>query len=73
MKTFRDIREARSKGMPPGDHVFDKKVSGVQIMVHKEKNKFVTYVDGDKLDDYKDLNTAKKAGMEFVKQYKGNR
>lgn len=73
MKTFRELREARGKGMPPGEHVFDKKVSGVHVMVHKEKNKFVTYVDMEKLDDYKDLNTAKKAGMEFVKQYKGSR
>ena len=40
-------------------------------MVHKEKGKFSLYIDGDKLDVFRDLNSAKKAGSEFVKQYKG--
>ena len=71
MKTFSELREARKKKMPPGEHVFDTKVKGVGIMVHKEKGKFVVYVDGDKLDVFRDLNSAKKAGSEFVKQYKG--
>ena len=56
--------------MPPGEHVFDTKIAGISVMVHKIKNKFVTYVDNDKLDTFRDLNTAKKAGAEFVKQYK---
>ena len=37
-------------------------------MVHKDKNKFALYIDKEKLDDYPNLNMAKKAGMEFVKQ-----
>ena len=57
--------------MPPGEHVFDTKVKGIEVMVHKEKNKFVTYVDMERLDAFRDLNSAKKAGLEFVKQFKG--
>ena len=68
MKTFFDLREAMSKGMPPGEHIFDTKVKGVEVMVHKEKGKFITYIDREKLDSYSNLNTAKKAGMEYVKQ-----
>ncbi|OUT94625.1 MAG: hypothetical protein CBB96_05535 [Gammaproteobacteria bacterium TMED36] len=71
MKKFKQLREAKKKRMPPGDHVYDKKISGVEVMVHKEKGKFVLYIDGDKLDDFPNLNTAKKAGDEFVKQAKG--
>ena len=70
MKTFFDLREAMSKGMPPGEHIFDTKVKGVEVMVHKEKGKFVTYIDREKLDSYSNLNMAKKAGMEYVKQVK---
>ena len=70
MKTFLEIREARHKSMPPGEHVFDTKVKGVEVMVHKEKGKFTTYIDREKLDTYPNLNTAKKAGMEYVKQVK---
>ena len=57
--------------MPPGEHVFDTKLKGIEVMVHKEKNKFVTYVDMERLDAFRDLNSAKKAGLEFVKQFKG--
>ena len=71
MLTFKELREKKLKGMPPGQHVFDKKVKGIKVMVHKEKNMFVTYVDGDKLDTFKDLKSAQKAGLEFVKTYKG--
>jgi hypothetical protein len=71
MKTFAQIREKRKKEMPPGEHVFDTKLKGIHVMVHKQKNKYVTYVDMEKLDAFRDLNSAKKAGTEFVKQYKG--
>ncbi len=71
MKTFLQIRERRTPKMPPGEHVFDTKVKGIEVMVHKEKNKFVTYVDMERLDVFRDLNSAKKAGLEFVKQFKG--
>lgn len=67
MKSFSQIREAIKKGMPPGDHVFDSKTKGYSIMVHKEKNKFVAYIDNEKLDSYSSLNDAKKAANEFIK------
>jgi len=67
MKTFSQIREAKIKGMPPGEHVFDTKTKGYSIMVHKEKNKFVAYIDNEKLDSYSSLNDAKRAANEFIK------
>lgn len=69
-KSFTELREAMKKGMPAGQHVFDKKIKGVEVMVHKEKGKFVLYIDRERLDDFPNLNMAKKAGMEFVKQAK---
>ena len=66
MKTFRQIREAKNT-MPPGEHVFDAKVKGYKVMVHKQRNKFVAYVDNEKLDEYSSLNDAKRAANEFVK------
>ena len=33
--------------------------------------KFVVYIDGDRLDAYKSQREAEKAGMMFMKQYKG--
>ena len=73
MKTFKQIREAMKKGMPPGDHVYDKKIKGHVLMVHKIKGArpFVTYIDNEELDRFKDLNTAKKAGESFIKAAKG--
>jgi len=40
-------------------------------MIHKEKNGFVVYIDGDRLDDYKSQKEAEKMAKEFVKQYRG--
>ena len=71
MKSFLQLSEKMSKGMPKGIHVFDTKVKGIEVMVHKEGGKFSVYVDREKLDTFRDLNSAKKAGLEFVKQYKG--
>ena len=67
MKTFIELREKMGKGMPPGEHVFDQKIGKSNLMVHKEKGKFVTYIDMEKLDSYPSLNMAKKAGTEFIK------
>lgn len=71
MKTFVGLREAMRKGMPPGEHVFDTKVRGVEVMVHKEKGKFVTYIDREKLDSYNSLKAAKIAAMAFLKTIRG--
>jgi hypothetical protein len=40
-------------------------------MVHADKGKYITYVDGEALDSYRSQKEAEKAGLEFVKQYKG--
>ena len=55
--------------MPPGEHISDFKVNRVSVMIHKDKGKFVTYVDGDKLDSYNSQKEAEKAGTQFVKQF----
>ena len=53
MKNFKELREASKKKMPPGEHVFDKKVGKVHVMVHKDTKGFAVYVDGEKLDTYR--------------------
>jgi hypothetical protein len=50
--------------------VFDKKVGGVSVMIHKEKNQFVVYIDNEKLDSFKTKSAAQKFGIEFAKEYK---
>tara|TARA_B110000444_G_C18677927_1_gene518340 strand:+ start:596 stop:805 length:210 start_codon:yes stop_codon:yes gene_type:complete len=69
MKSFQQLREAQK--MPPGQHVFDTKVKGSQMMIHKDRGKFHLYIDGEKLDDFSKLDAAKKAGEEFIKAAKG--
>ena len=70
MKIFSDIREKKMRGMPPGEHVFDTKINRIELMIHKEKGKFVTYIDGDRLDAYRTQKEAEKAGRLFIKQYR---
>jgi len=65
MKYFTELR----KKMPPGEHVRDFKVDRVSVMIHKDKGKFVAYVDGDRLDAYRSQKEAEKAATQFVKQY----
>lgn len=69
MKTFRDLRESLDRE-PSGQKVFDKKISGVPVLITKESNKFVVYIDGDRLDDYKTEREAQNMAQQFVKQYK---
>jgi hypothetical protein len=66
MKTFQQIRE---KKMPAGEHVFDKKINGHTVMVHKDKKGFSVYIDGDKLDTFKSQKEAEKAGIAFAKEF----
>jgi len=70
MKTFSQIRELTGR-KPEGKVVFNKKIGRIQVMVYQERNGFVAYVDGDRLDRYRSKNEAEKAATEFVKQYKG--
>ena len=71
MKAFSALREALKQKMPPGENVLNTKIKGITVMIHKHKGKFDLFIDGDKLDSFINLNSAKKAGTEFVKQYKG--
>mgnify|MGYP000061614350 CR=1 FL=1 len=66
MKTFKSIRE--KKKMPPGDHVFSKKINKHTVMVHKDKKGFTTYIDGDKLDSYRSQKEAENMGVAFAKE-----
>jgi hypothetical protein len=70
MKTFKQLRESRGK-MPPGQHVSDMKVGKNSIMIHKDKGKFVAYIEGEKLDSYSSQKEAERMAQEFIKQYKG--
>tara|TARA_Y100001935_G_C17042140_1_gene377781 strand:+ start:113 stop:331 length:219 start_codon:yes stop_codon:yes gene_type:complete len=70
MKTFLDLRELTGR-KPEGKIVFNKKMKGVKVVIHKERNGFVTYIDGDRLDLYRSQREAEKAASEFMKQYKG--
>ena len=49
MKQFNELRQK----MPPGEHIKDFKVDRIPVMIHKEKGKFVAYVDGDEWVEFK--------------------
>jgi len=70
MKTFLQLRELAGR-KPIGKVVFDKKINRIPVKVNNEKNKFVVYIDGDRLDAYNSQREAEKAALEFMKQYKG--
>jgi hypothetical protein len=69
MKTFGQIRELTGR-KPEGQLMVSKKLGRIQIMVYKERNGFVAYVDGDRLDRYKTKAEAEKAATEFIKVLK---
>lgn len=70
MINFKLLRERTSKKMPAGEHVFDKNVNGVSVMIHKDKGKFNVYIDNEKLDSFNSKSAAQKFGIEFAKEYK---
>jgi len=69
MKTFNQIREITGR-KPEGQLVVNKKLGRIQVMVYKERNGYVAYIDGDRLDSYRTKNEAEKAANEFVKVLK---
>ena len=69
MKQFSQIRELTGR-KPEGQLVLNKKLGRIQIMVYKERNAFVAYIDGDRLDKYRSKAEAEKAATEFVKVLK---
>lgn len=70
MKTFTQLRELTGR-KPEGQLVLNKKIGRIQVMIYKERNGFVSYIDGDRLDLYRTKKEAEKASMEFIKQIKG--
>mgnify|MGYP003973063031 CR=1 FL=1 len=70
IKTFKEIIELTGRH-PAGKMVFNKKINKVPVMIHKERNVFVVYIEGDRLDAYKTQREAEKMAKEFIKQYKG--
>ena len=69
MKTFLHLRELTGR-KPEGKEVCNKKIGRVTIKINKERNGFVAYVDGDRLDVYRSQSEAEKASKEFLKQYR---
>jgi hypothetical protein len=69
MKSFLQLRELTGR-KPEGQLVVNKKLGRIQVMVYKERNGFVTYIDGDRLDIYKTKNEAEKAATQFIKVLK---
>jgi hypothetical protein len=65
MRTFAQLR---NKKMPKGEHVFSKRINRHTVMVHKEKNQFVVYINNEKLDTYRSQEQAKKMGVAFAKE-----
>ena len=66
MKSFSSIREATSKGKV----VFKKKINRVDVVITKETGRlpFVVYIDGDKLDAFKNQKDAEKSATETIKE-----
>ena len=59
MKSFAEIRENK------GSTVYKKKHGKYPVEIKKEGNKFVAFIDGDKLDSYRSEKDAKK-GIELM-------
>ena len=69
MKSFLQLRELTGR-KPEGQLLVNKKLGRIQVMVYKERNGFVAYIDGDRLDIYKTKNEAEKAATQFIKVLK---
>ena len=55
MKAFSEVRKVS------GEVVFDKKIKRIPVKIMKDKNNFVAYIDGDKLDKFRSERDAKRA------------
>jgi len=63
MKKFSALRKTKLQGKT-------KSFKGIKITVAQEGGKYIAYVDGDRLDVYRNEREAFKAGEEFIKQVK---
>ena len=70
MKEFKLIRELAGR-KPSGQVIMNTKIDRIPVKITKEMNRFVVYIDGDRLDAYRNQKEAEKMAKEFVKQYKG--
>ena len=66
MKNFSSLRESTSKGKV----VFKKKINRIDVVIYKETGRlpFVVYIDGDKLDAFKNQKDAEKSATETIKE-----
>jgi len=64
MKTFKELREASSKGKS----VFKQKMNKITVEIMKDSKGFTAYVDGDKLDTFRSQSEAEKAAKTVVKE-----
>lgn len=69
MKTFTQLRELSGR-KPEGQLVLNKKLGRMQLMIYKERQGYVAYIDGDRLDVYRSKNEAQKAAESFIKVLK---
>jgi len=67
MKTFFSLRESTK---PKGKVVFKKKINRIDVVITKDTGSlpFVAYIDGDKLDSYKNQRDAEKAIKATIKE-----
>ncbi len=72
MKKFKELRELTGR-KPQGQIVYDKKHGRIPVKIMKDRNEFIVWIDGDRLESYKNQREAEKMAKEFVKQYKGKR
>ena len=70
MIEFKSLRELAGR-KPSGQVIMNKKIDKIPVKITKEMNKFVVYIDNDRLDAYRSQKEAEKMAKEFVKQYKG--
>lgn len=72
MKTFNQLRESLEEGYKPkaGEKVVKKFTVGkkkkYEAVITKKGSYFCVYVDGDKLDEFKNQKEAEKAAKEFT-------
>jgi hypothetical protein len=68
MKTYSELITELAGRKPAGEKVFDKKIKRIKVEVYKEKNQFIAYVDGDRLDAFKSLRDAQRSAETVVKE-----
>ena len=62
MKTFKEIREGKK-----GTLVHDKKHGKYKVQIYKDGSKFHAFLDGDRLDTFRNLKDAEKGVETMVK------